>query len=300
MLFIPHRSTVPVTACDRLYFEIKPIAPAFRFYDDRAARSSPAQESLMQNLSGKTVIVTGAASGIGRASALLIARAGANVIVSDVAETAGRATVASIIDHGGSGLFVHADLSREADVQTLVDTTVAHFGRLDGAFNNAGIAQVGKALHELSTEEWERTLRVDLTAVFWCIKYEVLAMLRSGGGAIVNTASALGQVAIANASEYIAAKHGVLGLTRAAAAEYGAKGIRVNAVLPGIVRTQMVQSLAADPQFAAFLGKLTDRHPIGRFGEPGEIGEAVRWLLSDAASFVNGSSMAVDGGYLAI
>jgi NAD(P)-dependent dehydrogenase (short-subunit alcohol dehydrogenase family) len=254
----------------------------------------------MQNLSGKTVIVTGAANGIGRASALLMARAGATVVVSDVAESAGQAAVEAIVAEGGVGHFVRADISRETDVRTLVEETVARFGRLDGAFNNAGIAQRGKPLHELSTEEWEHTLRVDLTAVFWCIKYEVLAMLRTGSGSIVNTASSLGQVAIANASEYIAAKHGVLGLTRAAAAEYGARGIRVNAVLPGIVRTQMVQALAADPQFAAFLGKLIDRHPIGRFGEPSEIGEAVSWLLSDAASFVNGCSMAVDGGYLAV
>ena len=254
----------------------------------------------MADLNGKTVIVTGAASGIGQASALVLARAGANVVVSDVTRDGGEATAEQIKAAGGSGLFIRADLTDEGEVRSLVEAAVDAFGRLSGAFNNAGISQLGKALHELSTAEWERTLRIDLTAVFWCVKYEVLAMLRTGGGAIVNTASSLGQVAIPNASEYIAAKHGVLGLTRAAAAEYGAQGIRVNAVLPGIVRTPMVQALAVDPRFATFLTKLTDRHPIGRFGEPHEIGEAVRWLLSDAASFVNGASMPVDGGYLAV
>ena len=170
---------------------------------------------------------------------------------------------------------------------------------MDGAFNNAGLEQCALPLHELTTEQWERALRVDLTSVFWCIKYQVLAMMKTGGGSIVNTASSLGQVAIQNASEYITAKHGVIGLTRAAAADYGSKGIRVNAVLPGIIRTPMISRLTEDERFSAFFEKLKDRHPIGRFGEPAEIGEAVKWLLSDAASFMNGAAMAVDGGYLA-
>jgi NAD(P)-dependent dehydrogenase (short-subunit alcohol dehydrogenase family) len=181
-----------------------------------------------------------------------------------------------------------------------VEKTVSAYGRLDGAFNNAGLEQCALPLHELTTEQWERALRVDLTSVFWCLKYQVLAMLATGGGAIVNTASSLGQVAIPNASEYITAKHGVVGLTRAAAAEYGARGIRVNAVLPGIIRTPMIARLTEDARFSAFFDKLKDRHPIGRFGEPSEIGEAVKWLLSDAASFMNGAAMACDGGYLSI
>lgn len=258
------------------------------------------QAATRQDLQGKTVIVTGAGSGIGRASALVFAQAGANVVVSDIAADGARATVDAIISSGGVAAFVPADMSVEADIQALVQSAVSTYGRLDGAFNNEGIAQVGKPLHELTNEEWDRALRIDLTAVFWCIKYEVLAMLGNGGGSIVNTASALGQVAIQNASEYVAAKHGVLGLTRAAAAEYGGKGVRVNSVLPGIVKTALVADLAGDPRFAAFLEKLQDRHPIGRFGEPAEVGEAARWLLSDAASFVNGASIAVDGGYLAV
>ena len=182
----------------------------------------------------------------------------------------------------------------------LTGHAIKTYGRLDGAYNNAGVEQCALPLHQLTLEQWDRAIRIDLTSVFLCIKYQVIAMLRTGGGAIVNTASSLGQVAIPNASEYIAAKHGVVGLTRAAAAEYGRQGIRVNAVLPGIVLTPMISRLVADPQFSAFFDKVRERHPIGRFGQPNEIGEAVKWLLSDSASFVNGAAMPVDGGYLAV
>ncbi len=251
-------------------------------------------------LQGKTLIVTGAGGGIGRAASIVLAAAGANVVVSDIVEDTGQATADTVHTGGGTALFVKADLASEADVRALVERAVSAYGRLDGAFNNAGLEQCALPLHELTTEQWERALRVDLTSVFWCLKYQVLAMLGTGGGAIVNTASSLGQVAIQNASEYIAAKHGVIGLTRAAAAEYGARGIRVNAVLPGIIRTPMIARLTEDARFSAFFEKLKDRHPIGRFGEPAEIGEAVKWLLSDAASFMNGAAMACDGGYLSI
>jgi NAD(P)-dependent dehydrogenase (short-subunit alcohol dehydrogenase family) len=251
-------------------------------------------------LQGKTIIVTGAGGGIGRAASLVFAQAGAHVVVSDVAEEPGLATVKEIEARAGTGLFVKADLSVENEVAALIDRAVSAYGRLDGAFNNAGLEQCALPLHELSTAQWERAIRVDLTSVFWCIKYQVLAMMKTGGGAIVNTASSLGQVAIQNASEYISAKHGVVGLTRAAAAEYGSRGIRVNAILPGIIRTPMIARLTEDARFAAFFEKLKDRHPIGRFGEPSEIGEAVKWLLSDSASFMNGAAMACDGGYLSI
>ena len=251
-------------------------------------------------LQGKTLIVTGAGGGIGRAASMVLAAAGANVVVSDIVESTGQATVDAVQSGGGTALFVKADLASEGDVRALVERAVSAYGRLDGAFNNAGLEQCAIPLHELTTEQWERALRVDLTSVFWCLKYQVLAMLATGGGAIVNTASSLGQVAIQNASEYITAKHGVVGLTRAAAAEYGGRGIRVNAVLPGIIRTPMIARLTEDARFSAFFDKLKDRHPIGRFGEPSEIGEAVKWLLSDAASFMNGAAMACDGGYLSI
>lgn len=252
----------------------------------------------MGMLEGKSVIVTGAGGGIGRATCVVLAAAGAKVIASDVSEASGRETVEAVRTSGGNARFIKADLANEGDVRNLVEGTVSTHGRLDGAFNNAGVEQCAKPLHELTTEQWERAIRVDLTSVFWCIKYQALAMLETGGGSIVNTASSLGQVAIQNASEYIAAKHGVVGLTRAAAADFGARGIRVNAVLPGIIRTPMIARLADDPQFNAFFGRLKERHPIGRFGQPEEIGEAVKWLLSDHASFMNGAAMAVDGGYL--
>ncbi len=252
------------------------------------------------SLQGKSLIVTGAGGGIGRAASLVLAGAGANVVVTDIAEEAGCATVDALRSSGGTAVFVRADLSSENEVRALIERAVSTYGRLDGAFNNAGLEQCLKPLHELTTEQWERALRVDLTSVFWCLKYQVIAMLRTGGGSIVNTASSLGQVAIQNASEYVAAKHGVVGLTRAAAADYGARGIRVNAVLPGVTRTPMIARLTEDPKFSAFFERLKQRHPIGRFGEPAEIGEAVKWLLSDSASFMNGAALAVDGGYLAV
>lgn len=251
-------------------------------------------------LQGKTVIVTGAGGGIGRASCVVLAKAGANVVVTDVVDEAGKGTVAAVTAEGGRATFIKADLAEEADIATLIDQAVSTYGKLDGAFNNAGLEQCALPLHELSTAQWERAIRVDLTSVFWCIKYQVLAMMKSGGGAIVNTASSLGQVAIPNACEYISAKHGVVGLTRAAGSEYASKGIRVNAILPGIIRTPMIARLSEDARFSAMFGKLKDRHPIGRFGEPAEIGEAVKWLLSDGASFMNGAAVACDGGYLSI
>src|ERR1700676_586696 len=251
-------------------------------------------------LDNRTYIVTGAGGGIGREASRVLAEAGAHVIVSDIAVESGEETAAAIRGAGLSASFFKADLASETEIQALVEHAVRTHRRLDGALHNAGLEQCALPLHELTLEQWNRALRVDLTSVFLCIKHQVIAMLKSGGGAIVNTASSLGQVAIANASEYITAKHGVVGLTRAAAAEYGAKGIRVNAVLPGIVLTPMISRLVADPNFGAFFDKVKERHPIGRFGQPREIGEAVKWLLSDGASFVNGAAFAVDGGYLAV
>jgi len=224
--------------------------------------------------------------------------AGAKVVICDIAEQQGLQVAKEMHEMGMVVHFICADLSIESDVKSVIDQTIDKFGKLDGAFNNAGIVQRGKALLDLTTEEWELALRIDLTSVFWCIKYELQAMLPVGG-AIVNTASGLGQVAIPFACEYIAAKHGLLGLTKAAAVEYAHLGVRVNAVLPGVIETPVLQSMSQNDGFRDMLCKLKDRHPIGRFGQPSEIADAVVWLLSEAASFVNGASIAVDGGYLA-
>jgi NAD(P)-dependent dehydrogenase (short-subunit alcohol dehydrogenase family) len=254
----------------------------------------------MAILSGKSIIVTGAGGGIGQATCLVLAAAGARLVVSDVAEAAGRETTDLVVSRGGEAVFVAADLASEEAVASLVAKTVEAYGRLDGAFNNAGVEQRNKPLADLTLAEWQRAIDIDLTAVFLCVKHQVKAMLETGGGSIVNTASSLGQVGLAGASEYCAAKHGVIGLTRAAGADYGPRGIRVNAVLPGITRTPMIARLSEDPQLSAVFDRLRTRHSMGRFGEPSEIGESVKWLLSDDASFMNGAAVAVDGGYLSI
>jgi NAD(P)-dependent dehydrogenase (short-subunit alcohol dehydrogenase family) len=251
-------------------------------------------------LQDKCIIVTGAGGGIGRATSIVLSAAGANVVVSDVHKENGAGTVDSIKRAGGVATFVEADLTSEKDVRALVDQAIRTYGNLNGAFNNAGLEQCAVPLHELSTDQWQRSISVNLTSVFWCLKYQALAMLKTGGGAIVNTASSLGEIAIHDAGEYIAAKHGVIGLTRAAATDWGSRGIRVNAVLPGIIKTPMVARLTEDPKMATFFAKLKERHTIGRFGEPADIGEAVKWLLSDAASFVHGAAIAVDGGFLSV
>lgn len=261
-------------------------------------QNAPATAS-RRPLEGKAVLVTGAGGGIGSAAAAVFAAGGAKVILSDLNEARGRAATDAIVATGAEACFFQADLSTEEGVAALVSQAQEPYGRLDGAFNNAGTEQHGKPLHELTTAEWNHTLLVDLTAVFWCVKHQVKAMLEQGGGAIVNTASGLGQVAIPNASEYVAAKHGVIGLTRAAAVEYGARGIRTNCLLPGIVKTPLIARLSEDPAFAGAMDYMRGRHPIGRFAEPSEIGEAAMWLLSDAASFANGMAMAIDGGFLA-
>jgi NAD(P)-dependent dehydrogenase (short-subunit alcohol dehydrogenase family) len=250
-----------------------------------------------KSLQDKVIIVTGAAGGIGQACAVTLAAAGAKVVVSDILDC--EATLATIRNANGDAAFIKADVGAESSVEELIAQTLRIYGRLDGAFNNAGVEQCATPLHELTAAQWERAVRVDLTGVFLCLKHEIRAMLKSGGGAIVNTASALGSVAIPNASEYVSSKHGVVGLTRAAAVEYGTRNIRINAVLLGVIETQMVMRLTADPAFSAYLDKLRKQNPAGRLGRPAEVGQAVSWLLSDADSYVTGASVSVDGGALA-
>lgn len=243
------------------------------------------------DFSGSVVLVTGGGSGIGRATAEAFGRAGAQVAVADVAETHAKATVDAIREAGGAAELFLADVTSEAAVDRLVDRVVAHFGRLDIAHNNAGAGGGVTPLAEVSTEEWRRVIDTDLTSVFLCLKAEIPAMLDSGGGAIVNTASALGLIGAPSMAAYTAAKHGVVGLTRAAALDYARRGIRVNAVCPGVIDTPLLAGLPKGARDQMALGA-----PLGRLGQPDEAAAAVLWLCSGAASYVTGHALPVDGG----
>jgi NAD(P)-dependent dehydrogenase (short-subunit alcohol dehydrogenase family) len=252
-------------------------------------------------LEGKVGLVTGAGSGIGRATSLEMARNGARLFVADVDEGGGRATVDLIEKAGGEATFVRADVSVEADVANLVRATVAAHGRLDCAVNNAGIGGTSRdgrryATHECPEEVWARILAVNLTGVFLCLKHEIAQMLQQGGGAIVNLASIAGLVG-GFGTPYGASKHGVMGMTRNAALEYAKQGIRVNAVCPGVVQTPMVE--AAFNAVPGLEERYRQTEPIGRFAAPREIAAAITWLCSDAASFVTGVGLPVDGGWTA-
>jgi NAD(P)-dependent dehydrogenase (short-subunit alcohol dehydrogenase family) len=247
---------------------------------------------------GSVVLVTGAGAGIGRAAALLLAEHGAAVVAADVqGELAGQ-TARQITDSGGDAVAVQADVSREDEVEAMVAAAVSTYGALDAAFNNAGLAPPAATIDRISTENWDRALAVNLRGVWLCMKHELAVMLAQGHGSIVNTSSVAGLVGLPGSAAYAAAKHGIIGLTRSAAAEHGRRGVRVNALAPGLTRTDMVLGMIAsgDLDEEAHLASV----PLGRMAQPREIAEAVLWLASPLSSFVTGHVLAVDGGETAI
>lgn len=250
----------------------------------------------MKMLKDKVAIVTGAGSGIGREVALMYAKEGAKVVVSDIDDVGGKSTVGMIINEGGDAIYVHANVASAADNEMLVKKTVDAYGALHIACNNAGIGGPAALTGEYPLDGWEKVIGVNLNGVFYGMRYQIPEMLKAGGGAIVNIASILGQVGFATASAYVAAKHGVVGLSKNAAIEYADKGIRVNSVGPAFIKTPLLEKNLT-PDVMDFL---VTKHPIGRMGEVSEVAELVLWLSSDKASFVTGSYYAVDGGYLSV
>ena len=248
-------------------------------------------------LEGKVALVTGGGSGIGRATALAFAGEGAKVVVADVVAEDGEETVRLIEEADGVAIFLKTDVTQAAEVEAMISKIIETYNRLDYAHNNAGIIESRTLTADITEEIWDKVISVNLKGVWLCMKHEIPHMIKQGGGAIVNTASVAGLVGSAGLPAYVASKHGVAGLTKAAALEFAQEGIRVNAVCPGAIRTPMITRIVEEnPE----MGELIDNlHPIGRMGEPAEVAQTVVWLCSDASSFVTGLPMPVDGGVVA-
>lgn len=249
----------------------------------------------MKQLAGKVAIVTGAASGIGQAIAERYAAEGAKVVVSDIQDELGKAVAAGIKAKGGHAIYVHSDISIPSDCEALVAKTIATYGALHIACNNAGVSGAMASTADYAIENWQKVININLNGVFYCMKYQIPEMLKSGSGAIVNISSILGQVGFAGASAYTATKHALLGLGKAAALEYGTLGIRVNTVGPAFIRTPMLEVLDAE----VLNTEIAPLHALGRLGESDEVAELVLWLSSEKASFATGAYYPIDGGYLA-
>ena len=247
------------------------------------------------SFTGKVAFVTGAASGIGREAALAFAREGAKVVVADISEQGNQETVHLIEDQGGQAIAIKCDVTQSGDVKTALDKTIEAFGRLDFAFNNAGIEPRNPApTAEYEEEEWNRIIDINLRGVFLCMKHEIPLILKQGGGAIVNTSSGAGIIGIKGSPAYTAAKHGVIGLTKAAALDYAAQNIHINAICPGYIDTPMMGRFTGGTDEGR--AQVIAEEPIGRMGKPEEIAAAVVWLCSDAAAFMVGHAMVIDGG----
>ena len=251
----------------------------------------------MSDFEGKVALVTGAGAGFGRATALTFSVKGAKVVVADFAVEAGEETVKMIQQGGGEAIFIKVDVSHATEVEALINKTIDTYGQLDCAANNAGISGPIVASIDLEEEDWNRVVNIDLKGVWLCMKYEIPQMIKQGGGSIVNTASMAGIVGFPAQAPYVASKHGVVGLTKSAALEYGTQNIRVNAVCPGVIHTSMVESVIE--VIPDIIDTLNQQAPVGRIGQPQEVAECILWLCSGAASFVTGHALAVDGGYVA-